>query len=148
LSDFLTDNIYKMITKEGYSKDHAVRAEGICVTWGKDLIEEKGGLISFIRHFEKTMKDENCLWLQKCKNKPIWDIIYVYVIVCNQVRYRLYYGGHETGEAEIVNGDGHSWSSMTVISWPRIILAGPFEKAPIKIYRKGFQGFRYCTKLF
>jgi hypothetical protein len=139
-----------MITETGFSKDTGILPEGIVVTWGSDLIKEKGGLLSFIRYFEKTMKDEKGLWLQKCKNKPVYheELMYVYIIVCNQLRYRCYYGGHETGVAEITNGDGHSWSSRSVISWPRLILAGPFEKCPFKRELKGFQGFRYCTKLF
>jgi hypothetical protein len=29
------------------------------------------------------------------------------------------------------------------IDWPRMILAGPFEKAPVDIEMRGFQGFRY-----
>ncbi len=123
--------------------------EGIAVTWGKDMIEEKGGLLSFIRYFESVMKDEDGIWMQKCKNKPQFeDLLYVYVIVCNQVRYRCYYGGYAKGETEAWNGDGYSWSSSKIITWPRILLAGPFEKAPYKIIRKGFQGFRYTTKLF
>ena len=136
-----------MITVNGYSTNNE-QIEGIAVTWGKDLIQEKGGLLSFIRHFEKSMATEDSTWFQKCRNSPTRDILYVYIIVCNQVRYRCYYGGHATGETEIWNGDGHSWSSRSVISWPRIILAGPYEKAPFKIHKKGFQGFRYTTKLF
>lgn len=119
---------------------------GIMVTWGKDMIQEKGGLLSFIRYFEQIMQHEDALWLQKCKNRPTQDISYVYIIVCNQIRYRLFYGGHQTGEAEINNGDGHSWSFRQVISWPRLVLAGPFVKAPYKMKQKGFQGFRYVTE--
>lgn len=137
-----------MITVDGYSKDPNIQPEGIAVTWGKDLIEAKGGLLSFIRYFELVMSKEDGIWLQKCKNRPTQEIIYVYIIVCNQVRYRLYYGGHEGGAAEITNGNGHSWSSRKIITWPRIVCGGPFEKAPYKIIRKGFQGFRYTTKLF
>jgi len=137
-----------MITAQGYSKDPSILPEGIAVTWGKDLIKEKGGLLAFIRYFEKEMNTEDGRWLQKCKNAPKYDIIYVYVIVCNQVRYRLVYGGYEKGQTTIHNGDGVSWSSKEVITWPRIILAGPFVKAPFKIKRSGFQGFRYTTKLF
>jgi hypothetical protein len=137
-----------MITIDGYSKDSGLLPEGIAITWGKDLIQEKGGLFSFIRFFEKSMRDENQVWLQKCKNRPVHDIIYVYIIVCNQVRYRLFYAGHESGVTNIANGDGHSWSSREVIRWPRLICAGPFVKAPFKIHRSGFQGFRYTTKLF
>lgn len=117
---------------------------GIVVTWGKDLIREKGGLLAFIRYFEKTMVGEDSMWLQKCRNRPIHDIDHVYIIVCNQVRYRLYFGGHEPGGIrDIWNGDGSSWCSHSTITWPRLILAGPFVKAPHKITMKGFQGFRY-----
>lgn len=116
---------------------------GIMVTWGKDMIMEKGGLLSFLRYFEKGMYNEEFTWLQKSKNSPAYDIAYVYIVVCNQVRYKLYYGGHQTGEATVYNGDGRSWCSKTIISWPRLVLAGPVLKAPKKIYQKGFQGFRY-----
>jgi hypothetical protein len=133
-----------MITIDGYSKDPNIMPEGIAITWGKDLVQAKGGLLVFIRFFERVMADEDGLWLQRCKNRPTMDIIYVYVIVCNQVRYRCTYGGHEVGGGEITNADG----KVETISWQRIILAGPFVKAPVKIHRKGFQGFRYCTKLF
>src|SRR5436190_5787731 len=110
-----------MITHDGYSKDKSIMPEGIVVTWGKDLIQEKGGLLAFIRHFETNMNTEDGRWLQKCKNAPTKDIIYVYIIVCNQVRYRCFYGGHESGLTTIHNGDGVSWSSRSLISWPRII---------------------------
>jgi|GEM_PF-1812591 len=116
---------------------------GIIVTWGKEMIREKGGLLSFIRFFELNMNEDGDTWMQKSKNKPIQDILYVYVIVCNQVRYKLFYGGYQKGETEAWNGDGISWSSSSVIQWPRIIMAGPFEKAPRKIAMRGFQGFRY-----
>ncbi|SEV88703.1 hypothetical protein SAMN05428988_0135 [Chitinophaga sp. YR573] len=119
---------------------------GIMVTWGKDMIQEKGGLLAFIRYFEQTMKQEDALWLQKSKNCPTQDISYVYIIVCNQVRYRLFYGGYQSGETTIHNGNGHSWSSRQVIRWPRLVLAGPIVKAPYKIRQKGFQGFRYVTE--
>lgn len=139
-----------MITPDGYSKDPNIIPEGIVMTWGKDLIEEKGGLLAFIRHFEKEMASQDGLWLQKCKNKPKNDgrLLYVYVIVCNQLKYRLYYGGYETGSVQITNGNGVSWSARSVVSWPRVLMVGPFTKAPRKIKLSGFQGFRYCTKLF
>lgn len=119
---------------------------GILVTWGKDLIKEKGGLLAFLRFFEKTMQQEDALWLQKCRNKPKYEVVHVYIIVCNQVRYKLYYGGYQTGEREIYTGNGASWCSRSVITWPRLVLAGPVTKAPRKIYQKGFQGFRYVQE--
>lgn len=122
---------------------------GIILTWGKDFIKEKGGLLAFVRFFEKTLADGESYWIQKCKNKPKHDdLLYVYIIVCGQVKYRLYYGGYETGTTAVNNGDGHSWSSRSIISWPRVVMAGPIVKAPTKIYMKGFQGFRYTQELF
>lgn len=138
-----------MITAEEYSKDPMIVPEGIVITWGKDLIEEKGGLLSFLRYFNLVIKDESSYWLQKCRNKPTYnDLLHVYIIVNNRLYGRCFYGGHETGQTNITIGDGYSWSYSNVIAWPRLILAGPFERCPFKRELKGFQGFRYCTKLF
>lgn len=138
-----------MITREGYSKNKSLQPEGIVVTWGKEMIEEKGGLLNFIRYFEMIMKNEDAVWLQKCRFKPKYvDILYVYIIVNNRVKYRCSYISHETGITEISNGDGYSWSSFEIIDWPRILLSGPVVHAPEKIIRRGFQGFRYCEVLF
>jgi len=139
-----------MITADGYSKDPSLIPEGIVVTWSKDLINDKGGLLNFIRYFEMIMREPEGVWLQKCRNKPGLDrhLLTVYIIVCNRLLYKCYYGGYQTGAANISNGDGRSWSSSNWIEWSRVVLCGPFEKAPRKIILKGFQGFRYCTKLF
>lgn len=132
-----------------YSKDPSIMPEGIAITWGKDLIEEKGGLFAFIRYFLKAMEEEETIWLQRCKNAPRHDVIYVYIIVCNQIKYRLNFVGYERGTTVINNGAGDgSWSSSQEISWPRIQMAGPVVHAPYKMPQKGFQGFRYTTKLF
>lgn len=133
-----------MITADGYSKDPGLVAEGVCITWSKDLINARGGLLAFIRYFEQVMSREDGIWLQKCNNKPTQPISHVYIIICNHVRYKLFYVDHEAGPAKI----GTSWSSSSIVHWPRLVLAGPFIKAPRKIIRPGFQGFRYCTKLF
>jgi hypothetical protein len=102
-----------MITRTGYSKDPNIIPEGIVITWSLDMINLKGGLLSFIRYFEKTMGEDcgDTLWLQKCKNKPTYeDLLYVYIIVCGQLKYRLNYIGYNTGKVEINNGDGISFS--------------------------------------
>lgn len=137
-----------MITPNGYSKDKSIQPDGIVVTWSVDLIKEKGGLLSFIRYFEKIMVDENMTWLQKCRNAPKFDIVHVYIIVAGRLLYRCPYGGHSKAAATISNGDGHSWAYTSEVSWPYLILGAPFEKAPRKIYLRGFQGFRYCTSLW
>ncbi|MEP7375561.1 MAG: hypothetical protein ABI675_19610 [Chitinophagaceae bacterium] len=136
-----------MITVEGYSKDPGIIPEGIAVTFGKDMIIGKGGLLRFIRWFESCLKSEEDFFMHKCKNGPRYDNLqYVYIIVCNRVYYRCYYGGYEKGETTgYLTPDA---DDKATISWPRINLAGPLLRSPEKIIRKGFQGFRYTTKLF
>ena len=105
---------------------------GIIVTWGKDMIQANGGLLNFIRHFQECCAENS-------ENRPQYDIDIVYIILCNRVAYKVYFGGYETGPATVYRHDGEA----RVISRPRMILAGPFEKAPQKIPMRGFQGFRY-----
>lgn len=139
-----------MITRTGYSKDPSIMPVGIVITWSMEMINLKGGLLQFVRYFEKEMgeQDSETLWLQKCKNKPKYNIIYVYIIVAGHLRYRLNYIDHESGEVEINNGDGISFSRSETVSWPRLVMAGPFKKNPVKTKMRGFQGFRYCSFLF
>ncbi len=135
-----------MITPTGYSKDKWMMAEGIAVTMGREMIQEKGGLLKFVRWFESTFDHEEGYWMHKCKNKPKNEnLLYVYVIICNRVHYRCMYGGYHSA-----NTTGHLQVNGPIefITWPRIILAGPLVKAPHSIIRPGFQGFRYTTKLF
>lgn len=136
-----------MITKDGYSKDPTIRPEGIAVTFGKDMIADKGGLLPFIRWFESCFNTDEGTWMHKCKNQPKNDncLLYVYIIIHNRVYYRCYYGGYRKG---VTSGFLIPEGPTEIITWSRIILAGPLEKAPRKIYRSGFQGFRYTTKLF
>jgi hypothetical protein len=113
---------------------------GIIITMGKEVFQANGGLLSFIRHFESCVRHEDSgFWLHKSKNCPLQDIAQVYIIVCNQVRYRVFFGGYERGPSSVFMRSGEE----RVIDWGRIILAGPFEKAPHKFPMRGFQGFRY-----
>jgi hypothetical protein len=138
-----------MITADGYSKDPSIMPEGIVITWGKDMIDLKGGLKNFLSYFKEIMLDEDTTWLQKCKNAPKHDIIHVYIIVANRLYAKGFYGGYDKGKT-IINtpSTGKSFSRRENIEWPRIIIAGPIEYCPFKRTLKGFQGFRYCTKLF
>jgi hypothetical protein len=141
---------FKMITREGYSKDPNIVPEAIVVTLGKEMIEEqcgpgKKGLLMFLRYFEDWMdKGEGFHWLHKCKNCPTRDILYVYLIVANRLYCRLYYGGHHRTHTTGKIADG----SEKIIDWPHLVLAGPITKCPYKRQLKGFQGFRYSTQLF
>ena len=135
-----------MITSTGYSKDPSIKPDAITVTFGRQMIEDKGGLLKFVRWFEGIFENEESYWMHKCKNKPQHDdLLYVYVSICNRIHYRCIYGGYHShgGAGQLFPG-----GPEVETDWPHIILAGPLVKAPHKIVRPGFQGFRYTTKLF
>lgn len=133
-----------MITINGYSKDPNIVPEGIAITWSKEMIEEGyGTLKKFMEHFIECLEDEEGIWLQKCKNKPKYDVAYVYIIFAGRVRYRAQFVSWSKGMATVYDDHGPKQ-----IEWSRIEMTGPLVRAPFPIYRKGFQGFRYTTKLF
>jgi hypothetical protein len=139
-----------MITVDGYSKDTNIVPEGVALTFGKEMIEEKcgpgkSGLLSFLRWFEDCLKDDGTFFM-KCKNKPVQDVSYVYIIVANRLYCQCYFGGHQRGHFEgYMSPDAEE---MTEASWSGISLGGPIIKPKFKRTLKGFQGFRYTTKLF
>lgn len=133
-----------MITAKGYSKDPSIMPEGIAVTFGKEMMQEQGGVKQFLWYFNDVMADPSCHWLHKMKNKPTMEFDHVYIIVLNRLFGRAFFGGFEKKESVVYTADGGS----KVIDWPRMILAGPIERCPFKRELKGFQGFRYTTKLF
>ena len=67
----------------------------------------------------------------------------VYIITMNRLWGRVKFGWFEKDKAF-----KYSPADPGIISWPRMVIVGPFEPCPFKRTLKGFQGFRYCTKLF
>ena len=113
---------------------------GIIITMAKEVVQANSGLRTFIRHFESAVSGEDgSYWLHKAKNSPKRDIAYVYVIVANRLQYKVFYGGYERHPTSVFMHSGEERK----ISWGRMVLAGPFEKAPRKMPMRGFQGFRY-----
>lgn len=141
-----------MITADGYSKDLNIIPEGIAVTLGIKMIEEKcgpgkSGLLIFLRWFEDCLKDENGTFFLKCKNRPSIEVDYIYVIVANRLYCRCYSGGHT--RKEFTGYMRPSDPETTQTTWRGgLYLAGPIEKPRFKRSLRGFQGFRYTTKLF
>jgi hypothetical protein len=134
-----------MITPQGYSKDPNLVPEGIAVTFGREMIDEKGGLLKFMRWFIGCMDDDESHWLHKCKNAPQSDILFVYIIIANQLYGRCAFGGHYKN---VTLGQLTPGGDTQIIEWPHLVLAGPILRAPYKRKLSGFQGFRYTTKLF
>lgn len=133
-----------MIIATGYSKDPSIIPEGIAITWSKGMIEEGFGTLKvFVEHFMREIEAEDGLWYQKCKNKPKHNILYVYVIFKNRLRYRCQFVMYERGETTVYDAYGPKQ-----VCWGRIGMTGPVVRCSYKRVLKGFQGFRYTTKLF
>jgi hypothetical protein len=131
-----------MITVDGYSKDPNIVPDGIAITFGREMLVDHGGLKTFLTSFKKCLQADD-YWIHFCKNKPKHDAIHVYLIVCNRLAYRCQFGGYEYF-------DGHGYKANGDLTYmrPGIVLAGPLVRCPFKRRLKGFQGFRYTTKLF
>src|SRR5436190_13686754 len=116
-----------MITANGYSKDPSIMPEGIAITFGKGHMKKAGGTHKFLARLESTI--EEYIWIYTLSALPKHNVIHVYFICCGRLYARANYLGHgdKPGTIEFI---------------------GPLEKPGRKIYMKGFQGFRYTTKLF
>lgn len=138
-----------MITEKGFSKDQSIMPEGIVITFGKEMIKEQGGLKTFLAAFESTMKghDNGKYWMHTCSNFPKSEPDHIYIIVANRLYARVYCGGFIRNHDKNVVAYGAT-GKQKLMDKPFVILSGPIEKCPFKRTLKGFQGFRYCTKLF
>lgn len=132
-----------MITANGYSKDLNIIPEGIVITFGKEMLQNNGGTREVMKHFLKTMDEENDYWMHKMLLWPKIEVADVYIITMNRLWGRAKFGWLEKSATF-----GYSPIGRKDIPWPRLVIVGPFERCPIKRTIKGFQGFRYCTKLF
>jgi hypothetical protein len=132
-----------MITATGFSKDPNLIPEGIVITMGREMMANNGGQLSMMKYFLGTMADEDSYWMHKMKLWPKIEVADVYIITLNRLWGRVKFGWYEKNKAF-----KYSPTDAGTIEWPRMCLVGPFERCPFKRTLKGFQGFRYCTKLF
>jgi len=133
-----------MITADGYSKEPKENAEGIVVTFGKEMMIEQGGAKQFLKDFLECMADENAWWMHKMKNRPTVEVATVYIIALNRLYGKVNFGWFENGITTGGTADG----GEKEFDWARMCLVGPFIRCPFKRTLRGFQGFRYATKLF
>ncbi|HXR84311.1 MAG TPA: hypothetical protein VN722_08385 [Hanamia sp.] len=137
-----------MITANGYSKDPNIIPEGIVITFGKEMMQEQGGAKLFLTTFIESMNthEEGAYWMHKCSNLPAMEVDIVYIIVLNRLWAKVYSGGYKRNPKDVF---GYSADGVEkIIDWNHIVLSGPILKCSFKRALKGFQGFRYCTKLF
>lgn len=134
-----------MITQKGYSKDPGIMPDGIAVTFGRNMMHEQGGPVKFLNYFNEVINDPEQYWMHKLKNRPAIEISTVYIIVFNRLYGKVCFGWYEK---ENSIGFTANDDIPKPIEWPRIILVGPLVRCSFKRTLKGFQGFRYTTKLF
>jgi hypothetical protein len=133
-----------MITESGYSKDPSIMPEGIAITFGREMMKNNGGQIAMMKHFLQTMQNENAYWMHKMLLWPTIEFADVYIITLNRLWGKVKFGWYEKSSTFAYLPDG----SDKKVEWPRMVLVGPFVRCPFKRELKGFQGFRYTTKLF
>jgi len=123
--------------------------EGVVVTFGKEMISEQGGLKTFIKAFQEVMSlyEEGDYWMHTCSNFPKMEVDQIYIIVANRLYGRVFCGGYNRNADANIIAYGAT-GKQKLMDKPFIILSGPFERCPFKRTLKGFQGFRYCTKLW
>lgn len=123
--------------------------DGIIVTVSKGMIGDNG-YRHWLRNFLEVMgKGDELGWNYyfRVSRQPKYDeyIRHVYLCIGGKIRFRVFYAGSEpAGKRRLTNGknyriiDGKGW----------ILTAGPVERPPMVIERKGFQGFRYTNQLW
>lgn len=138
-----------MIIPGGYSKDPNIRPEGIVLTLPVQFFEErKAGIEPFKKAFERYMQREDALWNFCLTNLPtVDDIAWVYLIFDRHLQYQCNFVQYERNVSKSFTDapDGRV-RHFPGANW--VIFTGPVVKPPEPYPLKGFQGFRYCTKLF
>lgn len=132
-----------MITATGYSKDPSIVPEGLVITIGQETAKNNGGYKNVLKHFLLTLENDDGYWMHKMLLFPKIEVADVYIITMNRLWGRAKFGWLEKSATFKYTPDDPG-----TVSWPRLVIVGPFEKCPFKRELKGFQGFRYCTKLF
>lgn len=73
---------------------------------------------------------------------PTKDVLHIYLLIEGQIRVRLNIAGFVPGTEAI------SWDQQYLNPNYWALCTAPVVKPPEKIYRKGFQGFRYTGDLW
>jgi hypothetical protein len=137
-----------MITENGYSKDPNIIPEGIALTLPVAFFQDRGTDIPrFKKMFERYMSKEEAIWNFKMTNLPTRDIAWVYLIFDRQIQYRLNFVMYERNVAK----QFHDAPDKKIRIFPPtnwVLFTGPAIKPSYEWPQKGFQGFRYTTKLF
>jgi hypothetical protein len=131
-----------------YSKDPSIPADGIMLTLPKQFFWDRGWTYKeFKKYFERVMAKEDTVWNFRLTNLPKQEVAYVYIVFDGFIQYRLNLVMYERNKSKYFTDSPEKLlRSFENANW--VILSGPAVKAPYEMPQKGFQGFRYTTKLF
>lgn len=137
-----------MITEKGYSKDPSIMPEGIAITLPKMFFEDRGWTPgAFEKYFERFMRHEDHLWNFKLTNLPTIEVPWAYILFDGFLQFRTNIVMYERNKEKTFYDDpDEKPRHFPKTNW--IILSGPAIRCPYERELKGFQGFRYTTKLF
>lgn len=123
------------------------RPIGIIVTFPRVFFEEVS-TASFVREFlGMNNPDYEGYWLCKIGSIPRQEVLYCYIIINNRIRYRANIAGFEPGGPQQFDGRLSGKPRIhTAKAWMQ--LTGPIVKAPYRMEKRGFQGFRYTEELW
>lgn len=137
-----------MITARGYSKDASIIPEGIMLTLPKMFFRDRNmSYSSFEKMFERYMRREDAIWNFKLTNLPLHDVAFVYLCFEGFVQYRCNLVMYERNKSKTFSDTpDKKVRHFPDCNW--VLFTGPAVKPYEDIPQKGFQGFRYTTKLF
>jgi hypothetical protein len=137
-----------MITATGYSKDRSIIPEGIMLTLPVQFFEDrKWDYKGFIKMFERYMAREDSLRNFRLTNLPLHEVLWIYLVFDKHVQFRTNMVMYERNVSKSFNdGPDRKCRNFPNANW--VILSGPAIRPPYECPQKGFQGFRYTTKLF
>jgi len=127
------------------------RPDSILVTMSRQNIVEWGGLETIDLFFnitfnESSKADESSWWYKIGPNIPKFEVLYIYFIMHNLIRWRFNFACYMDckEEGRLLNKNGKPIRMFGNF----IVCSGPALKAPEIIPRKGFQGFRYAEIIY
>jgi hypothetical protein len=131
-----------------YSKDQSIIPEGIMLTLPVAFFEDrKWGCEGFIKMFERYMSKEDSIWNFRLTNLPTHEVAWVYLVFDKKVQFRVNMVMYERNVSKyFYDGPDKKERAFPSANW--VILSGPAIRPPHEWPQKGFQGFRYTTKLF
>lgn len=141
-----------MITEKGYSKDLSILPEGIALTLPVQFFENRDTTPALFKPmFERYMAREDAIWNFRLTNLPtlekLSNIYLVYLIFDKHIQYQCNFLQIERNVSKVFydSPDGKV-RRFPASNW--VLFTGPAIAPPEPWPQKGFQGFRYTTKLF